>query len=415
MKKVVIILLMICAFFPNIKAQPPYRIHTTPNTVTLTMNKFGNIVGYDRSKFSNGLLFAREGKNWEYFLINEKGEIVASGLELRGSFSGFVPTFYDEVATYTKPDGESGLIDRKGVMTPIPKCGKISEKFIDGMTTVLIRIPVTNYKSRLIFQYVDKKGSLIYPNLKQELVNGGDLVDPRPFCDGLSRYYDYAHRKYGYFDKSGKVIIPAKFDRAEDFSEGLALVGTGEGRETMWGFIDVSGKYVIEPKFHKKPESFHDGYSVATKSNGKDVYIDKSGKICSKEFETALRFFKGYALCQEQIGGHTYLINTDLKPVKEMPGGLTIATEEYSELFYYEKQGLFLHNLALYTYDGKLLFDYNQTKITDDSGNAWLFKFPGKFDEDYALIMLYDLNNNEKWGFINANGEIVLLIEDPQF
>lgn len=98
-----------------------------------------------------------------------------------------------------------------------------------------------------------------------------------------------------------------------------------------------------------------------------------------------------------------------------MPGGLTIATEEYSELFYYEKQGLFLHNLALYTYDGKLLFDYNQTKITDDSGNAWLFEFPGKFDEDYALIMLYDLNNNKKWGFINAKGEIVLLIEDPQF
>lgn len=300
------------------------------------MHKFGNIVDYDRSKFNNGLLFAREGKNWEYYLINDKGEIVASDLELRGSISGFVPTFYDEVASYTGPNGKSGLIDRKGVMTPIPQSIKISKKFIDGMTTVLISIPVTNYKSRLIFQYVDKNGNLIYPNLKQELNGQDGLVDPRPFCDGLSRYYDYAHRKYGYFDKSGKVIIPANYDQAEDFSEGLALVGTSDGKETMWGFIDVSGKYVIGPKFHKKPESFHDGYSVATKSNGKDVYIDRLGKVCSKEFETALRFFKGYALCQEKIGGYTYLINTDLKPVKEMPGALIVATDEYSELFYYE-------------------------------------------------------------------------------
>lgn len=76
---------------------------------------------------------------------------------------------------------------------------------------------------------------------------------------------------------------------------------------------------------------------------------------------------------------------------------------------------MFHHNLALYTYDGKLLFDYNQKKITDDLGNTWLFEFPSKFDEDYALVMLHDMNNNKKWGFVNTKGEIVLLIEEPQF
>ena len=51
--------------------------------------------------------------------------------------------------------------------------------------------------------------------------------------------------KFGYIDRTGKVIIPFKFDDAWQFSEGLASVKIGEKR----GYINENGKIVIEPQF----------------------------------------------------------------------------------------------------------------------------------------------------------------------
>ena len=52
-------------------------------------------------------------------------------------------------------------------------------------------------------------------------------------------------KKYGFIDKSGKMVIEPQFDGASDFSEGLAQVE----KDGKWGFIDKSGKVVIEPQF----------------------------------------------------------------------------------------------------------------------------------------------------------------------
>lgn len=51
--------------------------------------------------------------------------------------------------------------------------------------------------------------------------------------------------KEGYIDRTGKIVIPLKFDGARNFSEGLAAVKV----EDKWGFIDETGKVVIEPQF----------------------------------------------------------------------------------------------------------------------------------------------------------------------
>lgn len=51
--------------------------------------------------------------------------------------------------------------------------------------------------------------------------------------------------KWGFIDKSGKIVIESKFDSGGHFSEGLA----GVGLNGKWGFIDKNGEFVIEPKF----------------------------------------------------------------------------------------------------------------------------------------------------------------------
>jgi WG containing repeat len=97
--------------------------------------------------------------------------------------------------------------------------------------------------------------------------------------------------KIGYIDRAGKIAIPPKFDLAENFSDGLALVKTGE----KFGYIDRTGKIVISPKFDRA-ENFSEG--LATVEIGEKAgYIDRTGKIViSPKFDRAENFSEGLAV-----------------------------------------------------------------------------------------------------------------------
>ena len=52
--------------------------------------------------------------------------------------------------------------------------------------------------------------------------------------------------KYGFIDRFGEVIIPLRFDSADDFHEGLAAVKL----KGKWGYIDKQGELIIKPQFY---------------------------------------------------------------------------------------------------------------------------------------------------------------------
>jgi hypothetical protein len=61
--------------------------------------------------------------------------------------------------------------------------------------------------------------------------------------------------KYGYIDRTGRVIIPPKFKEAGNFSDGLARVRLNEA-EQRYGYIDTSGRVVIPPQFDQVGDFF---------------------------------------------------------------------------------------------------------------------------------------------------------------
>ena len=48
---------------------------------------------------------------------------------------------------------------------------------------------------------------------------------------------DYEGRKYGYLDRSGKILINPEFAFAGEYADGLALVKIGLGEVTRYGYI----------------------------------------------------------------------------------------------------------------------------------------------------------------------------------
>jgi hypothetical protein len=78
--------------------------------------------------------------------------------------------------------------------------------------------------------------------------------------------------KYGYADSTGVMIIPARFDLADAFSEGLALVGQN-GR---FGYIDSRGSFAI-PASYRHALPFRDGYA-AVRNDGVWMFLDREGR-----------------------------------------------------------------------------------------------------------------------------------------
>ncbi|MBK9154651.1 MAG: WG repeat-containing protein [Chloracidobacterium sp.] len=105
--------------------------------------------------------------------------------------------------------------------------------------------------------------------------------------------------KEGYIDTSGKVVVEPQYPMARDFSEGLAAVGFGEfgmhnSGSHKTGFIDKSGKLVIEAKYRDAGD-FSEGLATVHE-NGKYGYIDRTGKlIVPITFDSAMPFSEGLA------------------------------------------------------------------------------------------------------------------------
>lgn len=249
------------------------------------------------------------------------------------------------------------------------------------------------------------------------------------------KIYDSATGKYGFMDIEGNIIIEPRFDRAGEFSEGLAIaeidgkcgyidkegneivpfiydetVGYMEGLAAVqlngkWGFIDITGKNIVPCKydgigtggseFHQD-EGFYEGLAVV-ELNGKRGYIDKTGnEVIPCIYDWACSFSEGVAcvsLDQKLMiidcnGEEAFVFNYD---------GWSEGDEKFS--------------------DGLL----GVAIITDSSNSLWGFIdkegreiVPCKYDQISDFYEgLAEVQLNDKMGFVDRNGkEVVPLIYD---
>jgi len=202
--------------------------------------------------------------------------------------------------------------------------------------------------------------------------------------------------KWGFIDRTGKLIIPLQFDSANNFHEGLALVTAN--KKTL--FVDGSGRVVITPQFDIV-NSFSEGLAAVNigqtripnigliSNPGKWGYIDRTGRlVIPLKFTHAEDFSEGLAAVTD--GDQGGFIDHTGKFVFNVPLDVTLG-------FHEGMVGVLLRGTLTY-------FDRTGKKIPTpvDYGPK-----SNSFSEGLVPISI-----KGKWGFMNRSGKLTI---EPQF
>ena len=114
-----------------------------------------------------------------------------------------------------------------------------------------VRNPAKRAGAGPLFQII-RHGKWGFMDRTGRVVIAPAFDDERDFFHGLAAVR--LPEKWGFIDETGKLTIPARFDEVRDFLEDLTPVRIGR----KWGYIDTSGRMVIEPRFQSAGE-FHEG------------------------------------------------------------------------------------------------------------------------------------------------------------
>ena len=210
------------------------------------------------------------------------------------------------------------------------------------------------------------------------------------FYEGLARLWVYEKdgTKTGYIDKTGKVVIPAEYGSAWEFSEGLAAVE----KDGKIGVIDKTGKTVIPFQYSwaehgsssmaKPLAEFHEGLATVLQ-DGKYGYIDKTGaEVIPRQYQTAKSFSEGLAAVQ-----------------KDKKWGFIDKTGKVVIPFQYGDAVSFSEGLAAVQKNGKWSY-------IDKTGKEVLSV---SYDDVYSFSEgLAAVKEDGKWGYIDRTGKLVI-------
>lgn len=224
---------------------------------------------------------------------------------------------------------------------------------------------------------IDKKGETKFTLQDAEKV--------RLFKDGLAAFSmvnEEGDEKWGFVDKTGKVVINPQFKSVSNFSDGLCGVRNDDGK---WGFINKEGTITINYQFDEAND-FKNGKCIVTSSN-KDGVIDKEGKyIINPQFSDM------------KIDGDIFLVNQDGKWGWCDKDGKLIINPQFGDAYPFNGNDITsVQSGKSYGYidkEGKILINPQFDEALPFNGKLAPVKSAGKF------------------GFIDKDGKYVI---NPQF
>ncbi|MCD8185172.1 MAG: WG repeat-containing protein [Rikenellaceae bacterium] len=238
----------------------------------------------------------------------------------------------------------------------------------------------------------------ISSDVKERLLDEIDNIGIRNMYGNRMVYYDYQERQWGFLDQDLNIVIPPRYNRVQDFNDGLAAVLDNSGN---WGYIEPEGNTVIAHNFSKQPTPFRDGYAKVEKRNGLFAYINKTGEIVYDDMHDAGVFIGGYAYFTKKPDENstlkTHRIDTDLNVV--LADNVNNRAREVTN----------------YTSDGTR---YTRDAIVDLDGNVLLAGCSTVFTNGLAVMDYTAFVDNQAIpmkGLMRRNGEVAVLFVEKEF
>ncbi len=213
--------------------------------------------------FSEGLsAFKRDGR---YGYVDTTGKTVISNTYANAY------TFRNGLARVT--DGSSYMfIDRSG--KKVICCYDFLENFFSGWAKAGNRERFGGYFS---YNYINKLGdSLLYVNHPYK--------DVYPFFNGYAILLEkkYSRSSYSVIDSTGKSHSLGEFGDIVDFGNDNQLIAVARYDNNInnykWGYVDLMGRERIPMKYNKA-ENFRNGYALVETGNDMKGLIDTTGRM----------------------------------------------------------------------------------------------------------------------------------------
>ena len=353
---------------------------------------------YELYPLREGRIRIRDKKTKKYGFINEQMDLV---VPCKYDFCGY---FVNGLAfAYNKKNESAYQIDKAGNIHELPSYDyyEVSD-FSDGLARVK--------KKEGNYAYIDKEG--------KEVINYPRWCDD--FKEGMAKVSD--GDSLGFIDKTGKIVIPCKYENASDFSEGLARVEIND----MDGFIDKTGKMVIPCKYEEASD-FSEGLARVW-FNDKNGFINKTGKIVIPyKYYIAHDFSEGLAAVCYEDDEKTYFIDKSGKIVfsisalsYKFSGGLAAIFNGSTIVGYINKTGkIVISKKFNENCSGNDYFNFSERLaivrkgidslygVIDKNGTTIVpFKYEAiyPFSEGIALVRGKHFN----YGYINNKGEEIV-------
>lgn len=224
--------------------------------------------------------------------LNKEGQIAVAGhLSVARPFSERLALIQDFTKWFfVNADGQTVIDLRpKAAAHPLADEYEPAGSFSEGLAMVGITTGGSAGYSR--YAYMNRRGQIVF-KLAENVIARGDFYDGRAQVyvarsqtvrvriddEVIKMEEDVSAR--GYIDKTGRLVVPARFSRLEDFSEGLAVVRVGKGLP-----IDY---YNISPERWKEYADDEAKYYSCIDRSGRTV-IEKCGEPLTDD-ELVLKF-----------------------------------------------------------------------------------------------------------------------------
>ena len=370
----------------------PIKPHRTSKTKLITVNSLPNI-----DDFNDGIAYVYAAGGQSGYYMDTLGNKL---FEHNGTASKFC-----KGAMIYKGRTDAFIYNKRGeTISKIPNVLRVTDFSKEGIAAITIGVPGKQVRGMLDHYniFINTEGKQVFKNLVFPYTME-NLKPARSLNNGLSAFYNYQLKKWGYRDADGKIIIPAQFEEVKDFSDELALVKTNVDGTSKWGYINTSGTFTIQPIYTIAPGSFKNGFAPVINKEYKTFYIDKSGKIVTKGFDSGTEFHNGYALVYDT---YLYIMSSELKYVAVFNNRnfnfpqYFADNEEHSDLKWNDKD-IYIKG-ALVASNGDVLISYVSGFFEGNYAPCYMSSFRASDDKPHS-------------GFINRKGEYIVEFIESEF